>query len=61
MANISKIKTPDNTEYNLKDSVLTLEIITARGVYNTLNTRVSNYDIFETINTTLESLLNGDS
>lgn len=61
MADISKIKTPDNSEYNLKDSALNSEVVTARGEYNTLNKRVTNYDTFETLNAVLEELLYGSS
>ena len=61
MADISKIKTPDNAEYNLKDSALTSEIITARNGENSLNLRVSNYDTFKTLNAVLEELLYGSS
>ena len=44
MADISKIKTPNNTEYNVKDAALTTEITNARGNYVNLDARLDNYD-----------------
>lgn len=58
MADISKIKTPNNTEYNVKDAALTTEITNARGNYVNLDARLDNYDeVIGDIDTALNSLL----
>ena len=58
MADISKIKTPNNTEYNVKDAALTTEITNARGSYVNLDARLDNYDeVIGDIDTALNSLL----
>ena len=58
MADISKIKTPDNAEYNLKDSALTTEIATARGNYANLDARLDAIDtLIGNINSVLEEVL----
>ena len=59
MANISKIKTPDNTEYTVKDAALTTEITNARGNYANLDARLDNYDTtIGDIDVALNGLLN---
>ena len=58
MADISKIKTPNNIEYNVKDAALTTEITNARGNYVNLDARLDNYDeVIGDIDTALSSLL----
>ena len=58
MADISKIKIPNNTEYNVKDAALTAEITNARGSYVNLDARLDNYDeVIGDIDEALNSLL----
>lgn len=44
MANISKIKSKDNTVYDIKDSTIRSELDTLKGSYTSLGARVSDYD-----------------
>lgn len=60
MPNISTITLPDNTSYDVKDSVARIEVSNVSGSYQNLGGRVSYLsDTFIGINNILEELCTG--